>query len=367
MKIARIETHLGEDQQVAVVRVFTDDGAEGVGMTAPYGAPISVETLHSMVASHVLGQNPWDLERLVDRVLRATHKFPGTFVHRALCGIDTTIWDLLGKVTGQPVYRLLGGLERAEVPMYASSMRRNATPEVEVERFAAVIAERGFGAIKLRVGNQRGRDTDAAPGRTEAIIRQAREGLGDDIVIHADANSGFTAQRAIRVGRMLEEYGYGHFEEPCYYKDLEATAQVSAALDIPVAGGEQDYDVLQFRRMIGMQAVDIVQPDIGYIGGVALARRVAQMADVAGIPCTPHCANRTLQMFTLHLAAAMPACTQYQEWSIEPDSETGWAAAVWEPNLQVRDGVVPVPDRPGWGHEVQADWMKQASPRVSTL
>ncbi|HEV2068010.1 MAG TPA: mandelate racemase/muconate lactonizing enzyme family protein [Thermomicrobiales bacterium] len=366
MKIVRIETHLGEGQQIAVVKVFTDQGAEGIGQTSTYGAAITVEVLHTMVAPHFLGQNPWDLERIVDRVIRDQYKFPGTFIHRALCGIDTAIWDLLGKITGQPVYRLLGGLERAEVPMYASSMRRDASPEAEVQRFASAIERDGFRCIKLRIGDKMGRDVDAAPGRTEAIIREAREGLGDALDIHADANSGFSAARAIRVGRMLEEYRYFHFEEPCPYKDLEATAEVAAALDMPVAGGEQDYDLFQFRRMIAMGAVDIVQPDIGYIGGVSRARRVAEMAAIAGIPCTPHCANRSLQMFTLHLAAAMPACYQYHEWSIEPDSESGWAASVWEPMLAVKDGVVQVPHEPGWGMDVQPAWLAKATLRVST-
>jgi L-alanine-DL-glutamate epimerase-like enolase superfamily enzyme len=134
---------------------------------------------------------------------------------------------------------------------------------------------------------------------------------------------------------------------------------------LAVAGGEQDNSLVQFRRMIAMQAVDIVQPDVGYIGGVARARRVARMAEDAGIPCTPHCSNRSmLQLFTLHLAASMPACAQFHEWGIE---DTPWTRGVYEPELQVVDGGVAVPDTPGWGVEITRSFLAEAHREVSAL
>jgi L-alanine-DL-glutamate epimerase-like enolase superfamily enzyme len=103
-----------------------------------------------------------------------------------------------------------------------------------------------------------------------------------------------------------------------------------------------------------MRAVDILQPDICYLGGVSRARRVARMAEDTGIPCTPHCSNRSmLQVFTLHLAAAMPACHQYHEWGIE---DTPWTEGIYEPELQVVDGVVAVPDEPGWGVHITPEY-----------
>ncbi|MEJ7839680.1 MAG: mandelate racemase/muconate lactonizing enzyme family protein [Thermomicrobiales bacterium] len=363
MIITRIETYLGAQQ--AIVKVYTDDGAEGIGQTSTYGAEITVQTLHKMVAPFFLGQNPWDIERLVERTIRKLHKFPGTFVHRALCGIDTAIYDLLGKMTGQPVYRLLGGLERAEVPMYASSMRRETTPEQEIERFQEQIDAHGFRCIKIKIGTMMGRDIDESPGRTEKFIKLARTELGDHIEINADGNGGYSAAKAIRIGRMLEHYNYFHYEEPCAYTDLEATAQVAAALDIPVAGGEQDFDITQFKRMIENRVVDIVQPDIGYLGGVSQTRKVAEMANIAGIPCTPHCANRTLQMFTLHIAAAMPSCFQFHEWSIEESDGQSWATEVFEQQMEVKNGVVNVPVEPGWGLTVQPSYLAKAELQVS--
>jgi L-alanine-DL-glutamate epimerase-like enolase superfamily enzyme len=363
VKIQRIETLVRE--QLAVVRVTTDDGVVGIGQTAPYQVSISAHVLHTMVAPIFLGKDPWDVEALVDECVRVHYKFPSSFLHRALAGVDTALWDVLGKVTGQPVAKLIGGHARESVPMYASSMQRGITPEAEAERLAGLVAERGFRAVKIRVGEAMGRDGDAAPGRTERIVPHVREVLGDGVVISADANGGFSVGRAIRVGRMLEDHGYFHFEEPCPFPELEQTAQVAAALDIPVSGGEQDISLPQFQRMIAQRAVDIVQPDIGYIGGVSRARKVAVLAEAAGIPCTPHCANDSLlQVFTLHLAAAMPACTQYQEWSIE---HTPWTRGVYEPVLQVVDGAVPAPTSPGWGVALDPAFERAAEVTTSAV
>lgn len=361
MKITRIETLLRGPLAVVVVR--TDDGLQGIGQTAPYEAVTTVHVLHTMVAPFFLGKDPWDVEALVDECLRTHYKFPSSFLLRALAGVDTALWDVLGRATGQPVAKLLGGHARTSVPMYASSMRRDISPEQEAERLAAAIDSQGFGAVKIRVGDAMGRDRDAAPGRTERIIAHTRAALGDDVDLSADANGGFSAGRAIRTGRMLEEHGYFHFEEPCAFTDLERTAQVADALDIPVSGGEQDNSLPQFQRMITSGAVDIVQPDIGYIGGVSRARKVAVLAEAAGVPCTPHCANDSLlQVFSLHLATAMPACVHPQEWSIE---NTPWTRTVYAPVLEVVDGSVAAPTAPGWGVELESAFLRAAERAVS--
>lgn len=364
MKITRIETHLAPHGHVATVRVGTDDGAEGIGQTAPHGADVTVGVLHKLVAPGFLGRDPWDAQALARECLTRNYKFTGTFLYRALCGVETALWDLLGKVTGQPVYRLLGGAVRTTIPMYASSLSREIAPEREAERLADLVRRRGFRCVKIKIGGRMGRDRDAAPGRTERIIPAVREALGDGVDISADANGAFTPHRAIQVGRLLERHGYFHFEEPCPYPEIENTAAVAAALDIPVAGGEQDNALEQFERMIRLRAVDIVQLDIGYIGGIGRARRVAELAELAGLPCTPHCSNRSmLQVFGLHFAAAMPACHQYQEW--RADEDQGWAEAIYEPLLEVRDGVLAAPDRPGWGVEIQPGFLKAATAAVT--
>ena len=145
-----------------------------------------------------------------------------------------------------------------------------------------------------------------------------RHALGDDVALLVDANSGYSAARAIQVGGLLQKHGVGHFEEPCPYWDLEQTRQVTAALDLDVTGGEQDCDLSTWKRMIDMRAVDVVQPDICCVGGLFAALRVARMAQEAGLPCTPHSANLSMvTLFTMHSLKAIGNAGHYLELSIE--------------------------------------------------
>ncbi len=363
MKIDRIETYRRDDS-VVLVRVITDQGIEGIGQTSVFGAVQTERVLHEQLAPAFLGQDPWDLEALVSAVVRKFYKLSGSYVVRALCGLDTALWDILGKAAGQPVYKLLGGAVRTEIPVYASSMSRTITPDDEAERLARLVAEQGFGAVKIRVGQEMGRDHDAAPGRTQALIPKLRAALGDDVRIHADANGCYTVGGAIRTGRLLEKYGYGHFEEPCPFPEIENTARVTAALDIDVAMGEHDNSLEQIQRILTGNVADIIQPDVGYVGGISRARRVALMAEAAGKPCTPHCSSRSLlQVFTLHLAAAMPSIHQFQEWSIEDDTPM---RGLFGPVPEVSGGVVRLGTEPGWGIELDPDLTRSLTPRVSS-
>lgn len=362
MKITEIETY-HTTSSLALVRVRTDDGAEGWGQTSAYLADHAVQVLHSVLTKWFLGRDPWDLEAITAELVRTEYKYWGTLLFRGLCGIDTAVWDLLGQVTGLPVYRLIGGAVRTSIPVYGSSMARQLTAQQEIERMQALREQHGFEAFKLRVARPMGEDTEAWPGRDVDMITSVRQALGDDVDLMADANGGYSAGKAIAVGRILEDHGYFHFEEPCPYDRIELTQQVAAALDIPIAGGEQDYSIPQWQRIIAGQVVDIVQPDIGYLGGLGRARKVAWMAEAAGIPVTPHCANRSLlQVFTLHLAAASPAATQRQEWSIE---ETDWTKDLFEGLPEVHNGRVQLSERPGWGITVDADFVARAERHVS--
>ena len=195
------------------------------------------------------------------------------------------------------------------------------------------------------------------PGRTEALVPIVRKAIGDDAVLLVDANSCYTPDRAIEVGRMLEQSDVGHFEEPCPYWELEWTAEVAAALDVPVAGGEQDNDLAQWRRMIAMNAVDIVQPDVCYLGGMTRSLRVAKMAEKAGKLCVPHSANRSMvTVFSLHLLGAIPNAGPHLEFCIEPP---GWTAQLLTEPLEAKNGHVQIPEGPGWGVEINPAWLEK--------
>lgn len=361
LKIQRIETFT-RDTNVGFVRIRTNDGSEGIGQLSPFEADLSATILHRKIAPHVLGQDPGDFETLADVCIESNYKFPWSFVCRALTGVDTAIWDLLGKRQQKGVCELLGGRPRP-VAVYGSSMRRDIKPADEAQRLARLHDEKGFTAFKVRVGKVTGHDEDQWPGRTEELIPTVRKAVGDKVRLQADANSCYTPRKAIEVGRRLEEHGYYFFEEPCPYWELEWTAEVAAALTMNVAGGEQDNDLAQWRRMIRLQAVDIVQPDICYVGGLTRALRVARMAAEAGLRCVPHSANLSLvTVFTLHLMAALPNAGDQVEFSIE---ETSWTRDLYTPTLDVRDGKVCVPAGPGWGVTVNPAWLAKATRQVS--
>ena len=360
MKIESIETFTRD--HLSIVRVRTDDGAEGYGQIAPFSADISATVLHRHIAPHVLGADPLDVEAISDRCVEANYKFPWSFACRALAGVDTALWDLRGRLEGKSVCELLGGRPRP-IRAYGSSMRRDITPQAEAERLARLRDSQGFTAFKIRIGSVCGHDKDQWPGRTDELVPAVRGAVGGDVSLLVDGNSCYTPAKAIEVGRLLEEHGFCHFEEPCPYWELEWTAEVAAALEVPVAGGEQDNDLAQWRRMVAMHAVDIVQPDVCYVGGVTRALRVAAIAADAGLPCVPHSANLSMvSVFTLHLLGAIPNAGPYMEFSIEP---APWARDLYQPALEARDGHVTIPEGPGWGVTISPAWLAEAERRES--
>jgi L-alanine-DL-glutamate epimerase-like enolase superfamily enzyme len=364
MKIARIESFTDKRGGLGVVRVRTDDGAEGVGEMAHGNADISAAVLHRQVAPLALGADPLEPGALSERIIEQTYKFPGSYVCRALAGLDTALWDLRGKLEGKSVAALLGA-RRRRVAVYGSSMRRDTTGPQEVDRIAAARKWGGFRAFKIKIAKRLGHDEDEWAGRTESVVAAVRRALGDDVPLMVDANSGYGARRAIEVGRMLQEQRVCHFEEPCPYWELEQTAEVAAALELPVAGGEQDTDLAQFRRMIAMHAVDVVQPDVCYVGGLSRALAVAELARAAGLPVTPHSpagSGSMIRVFTLHFMAAVPNAGPFMEHSIEPG---GQKTDLYAPVLLARDGELEVPEAPGWGVTVRPGWLAAATRMVT--
>jgi L-alanine-DL-glutamate epimerase-like enolase superfamily enzyme len=366
VKITRLETF--GTAFVCFVRATAEGGAQGWGQLSTYHADITAQVFHRQIAPHALGTDALDFADTLALIGEREHKFPGSYLRRAMAGLDTALWDLRGKVEGKSVVSLLGG-SPGPLRAYASSMKRDITPEAEAARFCRLRDEKGFTAFKWRVGAECGRDRDEWPGRTEAVIPIVANALGDDIEKLVDGNSGFSPKRAIAVGRMLEDHGINHFEEPCPYWEFDQTRAVREALAIDVAGGEQDNEFVSFRSMIREHVVDIVQPDVMYLGGMHRTLEVARMAAAAGLPVTPHAANLGLvTMCTMHLLRALPNAGKYLELSIEGPDYYPWQDGLFrgDPYL-VWDGHVTVPDTPGWGVEINPDWLDRAAYAVSEL
>jgi L-alanine-DL-glutamate epimerase-like enolase superfamily enzyme len=365
MKIASIETFSNEF--ICFVKVKTDDGAFGWGQVAPYHADITAHIVHRQVAPHALGKEALDIDFLVDHVAEREHKFPGSHLYRAIGGLDTALWDLRGRLEGLPVCSLLGG-SPGPLRAYASSMQREITPADEARRLERLQAAHGFDAFKFRIGSECGHDLDEWPGRTEEIVPTIRRALGPDTSLLVDANSCYSPARAIEVGQMLQSEGVEHFEEPCPYWEYEQTHQVTQALHLDVTGGEQDCELGLWKKMINDQVVDIIQPDICYLGGMARTLRVAAMADTAGLPCTPHCANLSMvTLFTMHLLRAIPNAGKYLEFSIEGLDYYPWQEHLFiESPYGIVDGHAIVSDQPGWGAEPDPTWLQSSTHQVSS-
>jgi L-alanine-DL-glutamate epimerase-like enolase superfamily enzyme len=357
LKITKVESWT--QGQYGFVRVTTDDGRAGYGQLSSFEPDVTATVLHRQVARHVLGSDPAQIDALADRVIDATMKFPWSYVCRALAGVDTAIWDLYGQIKGKPVCELVGG-KTDPFPVYGSSMRRDISPEDEAGRLLKLRDELGFKAFKVRLGVPTGHDRDASPGRTEKLIPAVRKAVGDGVQLLADGNSCFTPPKAIEVGRRMEDNRYYWFEEPCPYWELEWTAEVAAALKMNVAGGEQDNDLAQWRRMIRMNAVDILQPDLCYVGGFTRAWRVAKMGQQAGKLVVPHSSHLApITLFSLHFMAAIPNAGPFVEFSIEEDANAG--ETLYRPALKVADGKVTIPDGPGWGVQINPVWLEKAA------
>lgn len=366
MKLTKLETF--STPAVAFVRATSETGAQGWGQMSTYNADITTQIFHRQVAPYALGTSALDFADTIQRNYEKEHKFPGSYLRRAQTGLDTALWDLRGKVEGKPVVTLLGG-SPGRVRAYASSMKRDITPEDEAARFVKLRDTYGFTAFKWRVGAECGRDLDEWPGRTEAVIPVVAKALGDGIDKLVDGNSCYSPKRAIEVGQMLQDNGIGHFEEPCPYWEPDQTAQVREALALDVAGGEQDCEYSSWQLMFDRKAVDIAQPDIMYMGGMHRTLEVCRMAAAHGLPVTPHAANLSLvTLCTMHLLRAIPNPGKYLEFSIEGLDYYPWQHGLFANDpYKIEDGHATVTDAPGWGVDINPDWLAKASYQVSEL
>ena len=297
------------------VRVRSKDGAEGISLDnnrAQYLAPIFLQR----VAPFFIGKDARLLEDHLWELYRwgSNYKLQGLAFWSPVAWVEFAILDLLGRVSDKSMGELLGGVIRKRVPFYVASGRRDTTPEEEIDYLRGLIDETGAKAIKYRVGGRMSRNEDALPGRTPKLIELSRKELGDAMAIHADSNSSYDPPQAIEVGRMLEDIGAVYFEEPCPFDHLEDTRKVTDTLSIPVAGGEQEYSQWRFQWAIENRAVDIVQPDLHYYGGLIRSIRVSRMAEVLNIPTTVHISGGFGFIYMLHFASRTPKIGGWQEY-----------------------------------------------------
>jgi L-alanine-DL-glutamate epimerase-like enolase superfamily enzyme len=343
-----------------LVRARSTDGAEGLIVPNADRMRDLYPVFLNRVVPFFVGKDARELEPLLEEFYRhdSNYKLQGLALWVNAAAAEFALLDLLGKLTSQSVGELLGGVLRKDIAIYRASGNRGNTPAQEIEYLKKIVAESGAKALKFRLGGRMSQNADSPPGRSEKLIPLVRETFGDAMTLYADANSSYDVPKAIEIGRLMEKYKYGFFEEPVPFDHLDDTKQVADALDIPVAGGEQEFSLWGFRWMIHHRAVDVVQPDLHYFGGYIRCLRVARMAAEAGLPCTLHMSGGLGYVDALHYMSCIPNALAFQEYK----GQSGIPVTCATSSLQPKDGIVRVPSGPGMGYTVDPDFVRKAVP-----
>lgn len=333
-------------QRSAFVRVETDDGLVGLGEASPMqGGVASLAIIKHHLVPELIGKDPLDHAVLHDQLLHRFVKLgPEGALSGALAAIDIALWDLKGKLTGLPIFKLIGGAWRTAVPFYASIGGNGERSLDDVLRVVETRLNDRPAAVKIRFDNDRTHLDADIPGDI-AKARAVRKLVGDAMPLAFDANNGYTSGGAIRVGRALEELGYWWFEEPVQHYHVRAMGAVARTLDITVSAGEQTYTLAGLAELIGA-GVRMVQPDLVKMGGITGMLRCAALAQAHGVELVPHQTQPTIgHMANLHVLAAQLHGAKPAEWN-DPSPRTH---AVFANPPRPVEGLFHLPDGPGLG------------------
>ena len=349
----------------ALVRVDTDAGITGWGESKVSAGSFGdyhgvVAIINREFAPRLIGEDPRDITRLWERLYNGTrdhyalargHVFPamgrrGVSIS-AVSGIDIALWDILGKSLGAPVWRLLGGRKAKQMAAYASGGWANAA-QIGTQ-LKGYVAKGGFAAVKMRIGV-----FDGSPAASAERVFAAREALGPGVDIMCDAHGTFTVSEARQFCHLVRDCGIAWFEEPVTADDKRGLAEVRRGTHIPIATGESECTRFDFHELIELRAADILQPDLAICGGITEAMRIGALASAANLRMAPHLwAGAPAFAAGLHVAAASPAA-HILEYSLGANP---MIHELVEEAFPVLDGMLEIPDRPGLGITIRADFV----------
>ena len=305
-----------------LVEVDTDEGVVGLGEAAHFGGPMAstAQVIEHELKPYLVGENPGEIEHLWERMHRRAYKHArGGVVIAAISGIDIALWDLRGKLTNMPVWRLLGGY-RKRVPAYATGgfyAEGKGIKQLEAEMQTYVSA--GFRAVKMKVGRNSHVELSALRASSERGVAEVslaqdikrvaavREAIGPDIRLAVDANGAWDVATAVKMARAMEPYDIYWYEEPVWPDDVAGSREVAEKTSIPIAGYETcSYGIVDFARYISARAVHFVQPDVAWAGGLTETLKIAHMAQAANLPIAPHIHGSAVAVAAgLHLLGAV--------------------------------------------------------------
>ena len=333
--LANMPEEVGRKRPVVILRLRTDDGLEGLGVTFYGGAMTgSLKVAVEELAELTIGEDPLRIEHIVSKLRMAAGDScgPGGIFTLALSAIDVALWDIKGKALEQPLWRLLGG-HRDRVPTYASGALRRGLTDDQAQKAARILVDKGFREMKTQM---------ALPGNPTPEdeirrVRVVREAIGPDIKLMCDINQRWRPEQAIDIGSRVEDVGLFWLEDVTTADDYAGLARVTAALNTPIAGGEYLWGIAPFRQMIEARSVDIVMVDIVRAGGFSQWMKIAGMAEAFNLPIVSHVMPEIL----VHAVAACPngLTVEYMPWML----------CLYEETPDVVDGEMILPEKPGLG------------------
>ena len=355
-----------QDRNNFICRVRSKDGAEGISVGHPNFARHSYPMFISLLRPLFLGKDARDLDALVTLAYESNYKHQGIPYCVQIANLEFAILDMLGNIANVPAGKLLGEIHNPEIAVYQGSRYtelRRMPPEESLELVKKDLEESKAKAIKIRagLGDNRGTNGDNAPGRTEKLIKMAREEFGDSMVLMIDGNGSYDVAEAIRIGKILEEYNFYFYEEPVPWDWYEEQKRVADALQIPMAGGEEEFSLHAFRWLIANDAFEIVQPDHFYFGGMIRSMQVARMAEAFGKSMVPHMTTGGLGfLYMLHFVSACPNAGEYHEFKLfatnDANGNTIPIQSKTEPFSSV-NGIVKVPTGSGLGIIIDPEYI----------
>lgn len=349
-----------------ICRVRSKDGVEGHCVGHNWRMPHLYPMQVLRVNPYFEGKDARDLDYLVGDgifMYQNNYKYQGYALWIPVATAEMAILDMLGKIAGKSMGELIGDIHNTEIAIYQANNHRGLSADESIKRIKATREETNAKAVKFKIGGRRSLPDDP-PGRTERIIPMMREAFCDDITIYADCNgSYYSAEEAIRIGKLLEAHKIDVFEAPVptdYYETWKATAD---ALTIPIGSGGGEVSMRNFRWLIGNDAVQLVQQDLFYFGGMIRCMKVARMAETKGYVCTPHISGTGLgYIYMMQFVSAIPNAGPFHEYKgLSPDIPFESEASTMKPE----DGVLQLPKGIGSGVVLDPDFVKKH--RVLTI